>query len=72
MPQGESRPAVFLCLKTGRKGVISCGLFVLIKWILLTDLVIKGNGGDKDDPKYIFYLSYIQKTQRKPTGSRTK
>jgi uncharacterized protein (TIGR02413 family) len=42
MPQGESRPAVFLCLKTGRKGVISCGLFVLIKWILLTDLVIKG------------------------------
>jgi uncharacterized protein (TIGR02413 family) len=31
-----------LCLKTGRKGVISCGLFAPIKWILSTNLVIKG------------------------------
>jgi hypothetical protein len=42
MPQGECCPAVFLCLKIGRKGVISCGLFVLIKWIFLSNLVIKG------------------------------
>lgn len=41
MPQGECCPAVFLCLKNGRKGVISCGLFVSVKWILLTNLVIK-------------------------------
>jgi uncharacterized protein (TIGR02413 family) len=42
MPQGECCPAVFLCLKIGRKGVISCGLFVPTKWILLTKMVIKG------------------------------
>jgi hypothetical protein len=32
----------------------------------------KGKRGDSDDPKYIFYLSYIQKTERKSSTSSAK
>ncbi|WP_335487191.1 YrzI family small protein [Neobacillus niacini] len=42
MPQGECCPAVFLCLKFGRKGVISCGLFASTFWIYFTILPMKG------------------------------
>jgi uncharacterized protein (TIGR02413 family) len=31
-----------LCLKIGRKGVISCGFFALILWIFSTKVAIKG------------------------------
>jgi hypothetical protein len=62
MPQGRVLPCGIFVPKNRPQGSNFLRSFCAHLMDIIDKIGYKGKGGDGNDPKYIFYLDYIQKT----------